>query len=123
MCQQSEGNLPRRMSEPIKGLKGGCKENTRQRAEQQVLVLTQNTSSPGPQLQAAAEQGYTLGQMQPWCRPGLRQGWLSGEQSCGGCGVSEELGPAGLRWCCLPGSLVLVFVGIHSVTHVLPCNR
>lgn len=112
------------MSEPTKGLKGGCKENTRQRAEQQVLVLTQTASSPGPQLRATAEQGYTPSQMQPDGIALLPQEWLGEEQSCGACGVWEELGPAGLGWCCLaavcswqPCSCV------RSVTHVLPCNR
>jgi len=64
-CQQDEENLPRRLREPIKGLKGGCKENTGQRAEWQVLVLTQTASLAGPQLQATAQQAYTVGHVQP----------------------------------------------------------
>lgn len=75
------------------------KENTGQRAEWQVLVLTQTASLAGPQLQATAQQAYTVGHMQPWWNG---QGWGKGgwvvSRSCGCCGVWGELGAAGLWW-------------------------
>lgn len=77
------------------------KENTGQRAEWQVLVLTQTASLAGPQLQATAQQAYTVGHMQPWWNG---QGWGKGgwvvSRSCGCCSVWGELGAAGLWWCC-----------------------
>lgn len=73
------------------------KENTGQRAEWQVLVLTQTASLAGPQLQATAQQAYTVGHVQPWWNG---QGWGKGgwvvSRSCGCCGVWGEL-----SGCCL----------------------
>lgn len=73
------------------------KENTGQRAEWQVPVLTQTASLAGPQLQATAQQAYTVGHMQPWWNG---QGWGKGgwvvSRSCGCCGGWGELSS-----CCL----------------------